>query len=102
MTLQKHAKFENEYHRQPNRTEARRYQWGTLMKCTVNDVLLYKNSMPKQFYVVLMLWAGGKSQTAIAEELQIPVGTVKSRTSRGFKFIEKARARNRAGQLEIA
>jgi len=106
----RNAKFERIYKRLPTRTEARRFQrgtfmkyrsetgriqWNTMNKYTTNDVVLYKGLLKKEYYTVLLLWSAGKSQEQIATELQIPVGTVKSRTHRASKIIDKIREQNK-------
>lgn len=49
----------------------------------------YQNFLSKQFYTCLMFWAGGKKYESIASELNIPVGTVKSRIHRAKKLVDK-------------
>jgi len=77
------------------RSETGRIQWNTMNKYTTNDVVLYKGVLKKEYYTVLLLWSAGKSQEQIATELQIPVGTVKSRTHRASKIIDKIREQNK-------
>jgi DNA-binding NarL/FixJ family response regulator len=88
------TKFQQEFNRRPTRTEARRYQVGTLMKYTKDELIQYKEQIPKIHYPILMFWVDGKNQKEIAAELQLPIGTVKSRTHRGCKIIDKIRAAN--------
>lgn len=66
------------------------------MAYTLNDVLLYKDQIPKHYYVVILLWAANKNYSQIANELQIPIGTVKSRTYRAQRIIDKLREANAA------
>jgi len=63
-------------------------------KWTADTILLYKGDLLKEQYVALMLWTAGRSYGQIANELQIPLGTVKSRVSRGCRNINKIRAKN--------
>lgn len=67
----------------------RRATAGTLDKYEVDDVLRYQKRMPKSFYVIAMLWAAGNTQKGIADQLQIPRGTVKSRTYRALRTIDR-------------
>lgn len=92
--LDYNVKFQQEFGRRPTRTECRRYQWGTFMKYSKDTLVLYKDQIPRHYYPVLMFWVDGMSQERIATELNIPVGTVKSRTHRGCKIIDKIREAN--------
>lgn len=51
-----------------------------------------RNCLTKSQYAILLLRAAGKSFQAVADELQIPIGTVKSRWSRGVAKVKRFEA----------
>lgn len=65
----------------------------------------YSNDIPYQYYECLALCAEGKAYADIAEQLLIPIGTVKSRISRArikYNRLEEARINKaRALQLQV-
>ena len=48
---------------------------------------------PEQRQVIELAYFGGRTQTAIAEDLGIPVGTVKTRTLAAMRKLRRALAR---------
>lgn len=89
MTTINSRNFEYKFGRKPSKTETLRFYRGTLLKYTVDQVFTYKDLLPNSFYNVMLLWAEGKSYQQIANELNIPIGTVKSRVNRSSKKIDQ-------------
>lgn len=58
-------------------------------KYSTDRLVEYKDRLPKQFYVCALMRASGKAPKEIANELQIPHNTVKTRIFRAHELIEQ-------------
>lgn len=72
-----------------------------MYQLSTEEVLAYKDQLPAHHYIVLMLRANCVPQKAIAEQLQISVGTVKSRLSRGVRNLGKLKEANAARESHL-